>query len=242
MKCLQVLSISPNPSGLFALSSEGSSYLAFPTGSAGGVVLYDCLSLRLLSQIDAHKNSVASMTFNRSLTHPLTLPLIHSLTSSSLSTGTIFATASVSGTVVRLFSIPSGSHICTFRRGSRPADIHCLSFSNDSSLLVACSSSGTVHIFDVYSALHSLPSLGSETKQLRGRSQSMDSNGSSSASEGRANSWTSSAYTYLSIAQSWGTAAVSGLNVLPLPLQEYADSIRCLPSLSLFSSNHLTLS
>jgi WD40 repeat protein len=149
---------------------------------------------------------------------------------SHCSTGTIFATASVSGTVVRLFSIPSGSHICTFRRGSRPADIHCLSFSNDSSLLVACSSSGTVHIFDVYSALHSLPSLASDTKQqLRGRSQSMDSNGSSSTAEGRTNSWTSAAYTYLSIAQSWGTAAVSGLNVLPEPLQEYADSIRLPP-------------
>jgi hypothetical protein len=28
------------------------------------------------------------------------------------------------------------------------------------------------------------------------------------------------------MAQSWGTAAVSGLNVLPEPLQEYANSIR----------------
>lgn len=65
MKCLQVLSISSNPSGLFALSSESSSYLAFPTGSLGGVVLYDCLSLRLISQIDAHKNSVVALTFNR---------------------------------------------------------------------------------------------------------------------------------------------------------------------------------
>jgi autophagy-related protein 18 len=74
MKCLQVLSIASNPYGLLALSSENSSYLAFPSGSAGGVVLYDCLSLRLLSQIDAHKNNVVSMTFNRSIPPPLLSP------------------------------------------------------------------------------------------------------------------------------------------------------------------------
>lgn len=128
--------------------------------------------------------------------------------------------------MVRLFSIPSGVHVCTFRRGSRPADIHCLSFSNDSSLLAACSSSGTVHIFDVYSALHTTPSESVSNKQPKSRSQSSESLGSSGAAEGWTNSWTSSAYTYLSMAQSWGTAAVSGLNVLPEPLQEYANSIR----------------
>lgn len=137
-----------------------------------------------------------------------------------------------------MFAIPSGNHICTFRRGSRPADIHCLSFSNDSSLLVACSSSGTVHIFDVSSAIHSPPSSENGTAKPKSRSQSSDSIESSGATEGRASSWTSSAYTYMSMAQSWGTAVVSGLNVLPEPLQEYTESIRFVifTSLSLISS------
>ena len=69
MKCLQILSTSPNPSGLLALSGESSSYLAFPAGTSvsgqGALVLFDCVSLRLLSQIDAHRNSLIAMEFNR---------------------------------------------------------------------------------------------------------------------------------------------------------------------------------
>lgn len=213
MKCLQVLTTLPNPLGLFTLSSENSSYLAFPSGSAGGIVLYDCISLRLMGQIDTHKNCVVAMSFN--------------------STGTILATASVSGTVVRLFNIPAGNHLCTFRRGSRPSEIHTLSFSNDTSLLVACSSSGTVHIFDVSSALFKSAAHPADaasppgpSKHVRNRSQSMDSNSSNGGTESWANSWANSAFTYVSMAQSWGMSAVSGLNVLPEPLQEYADSIR----------------
>jgi autophagy-related protein 18 len=67
MKCLQILATAPNPSGLLALSGESSSYLVFPAGAggAGSVVLYDCVSLRLLSQIDAHKKTIMAMQFNR---------------------------------------------------------------------------------------------------------------------------------------------------------------------------------
>lgn len=67
MKCLQILSTAPNPTGLMALSGESSSYLVFPSGvaGAGSVVLYDCISLRLLSQIDAHKKTLMAMQFNR---------------------------------------------------------------------------------------------------------------------------------------------------------------------------------
>jgi autophagy-related protein 18 len=74
MKCLQILSTAHNPTGLLALSGESSSYLVFPTGTdslthsqggGGGVVLYDCVSLRLLSQIDAHKKTLMAMEFNR---------------------------------------------------------------------------------------------------------------------------------------------------------------------------------
>lgn len=68
MKCLQILSIALNPLGLMALSGESSSYLVFPSGAGatgGGVVMYDCVSLRLLSQIDAHKKSLMAMQFNR---------------------------------------------------------------------------------------------------------------------------------------------------------------------------------
>ena len=67
MKCLQIINITSNPLGLMALSGESSSYLVFPSShdDAGGVVVFDCVSLRLLSQIDAHKKPIMAMEFNR---------------------------------------------------------------------------------------------------------------------------------------------------------------------------------
>ena len=65
MKCLQVLSTSPNPLGVFAFSGDACSFLAFPSGSIGSVVLYDTTALRLLSQIEAHRNAIQDLQFDR---------------------------------------------------------------------------------------------------------------------------------------------------------------------------------
>jgi len=66
---LQVLNVSPNPCGILALTRENKSILAFPELSSekecGDVVLYDCISLRLISKIKAHKKSIVALEFNR---------------------------------------------------------------------------------------------------------------------------------------------------------------------------------
>jgi autophagy-related protein 18 len=62
----------------------------------------------------------------------------------------LLATASEHGTVVRVFAVPSGEHLCTLRRGSTPCRIFSLSFLDGTSqLLAAAASSGTVHIFSL---------------------------------------------------------------------------------------------
>jgi autophagy-related protein 18 len=126
MNCLQVLSPSVYSGGLFALSREDTSTLAFP-GASGDVILFDCVALRLLAQFSAHKSSLSQLAFNR--------------------TGSMLATASVTGTLIRVFSIPSGEPLHTFRRGMHHVTINSLSFCPRSQLLSAGSSSGTVHIF-----------------------------------------------------------------------------------------------
>ena len=65
----------------------------------------------------------------------------------------MLVTSSTTGTVLRLFSVPSGEHLCSFRRGTRPATITSLCFSERSTVLAVGSSSGTVHIFDIRAAL-----------------------------------------------------------------------------------------
>lgn len=126
MACLQILSTSPNPSGLLSLSREDTSYVAIP-GYPGRVVLFDCLSCRLMTQINAHKAALTQIHFNHD--------------------GTLLATASETGTVIRVFGIPEGELLFSFRRGIQHATINSLSFCPNSQLLSAGSSNGTIHIF-----------------------------------------------------------------------------------------------
>lgn len=61
--------------------------------------------------------------------------------------GTLLATASEKGTIIRVFSIPDAQKLYQFRRGSIPARIYSMSFNLTSTLLSVSSATETVHIF-----------------------------------------------------------------------------------------------
>ena len=62
--------------------------------------------------------------------------------------GTLNATASEKGTVIRIFRVEDGARLHEFRRGvKRCATIYSLAFSADSQYLAASSNTETVHIF-----------------------------------------------------------------------------------------------
>lgn len=61
--------------------------------------------------------------------------------------GTLLATASEKGTVIRVFALPSAEKLYQFRRGSMPARIHCMSFNATSTLLCVSSATETIHVF-----------------------------------------------------------------------------------------------
>ena len=64
--------------------------------------------------------------------------------------GSLLATSSTQGTLVRVFSTRSTCEkLFEFRRGSNSASIHSLAFSGDSSFICVSSSTGTVHIYAV---------------------------------------------------------------------------------------------
>lgn len=63
------------------------------------------------------------------------------------STGTLLATASDKGTIIRVFAIPSAKKLYQFRRGSMPSRIYSMAFNATSTLLCVSSASDTVHIF-----------------------------------------------------------------------------------------------
>ncbi|XP_077526638.1 autophagy-related 18a isoform X3 [Haemaphysalis longicornis] len=120
----------PNPKGLCALSpSSDNCYLAYPgSDKIGEVQIFDALNLQAKVMIPAHDSPLAALAFNAA--------------------GTLIATASEKGTVIRVFCVADGQKLYEFRRGmKRCASIWSLAFSADSLFLCASSNTETVHIF-----------------------------------------------------------------------------------------------
>ncbi|CDS12351.1 hypothetical protein LRAMOSA04546 [Lichtheimia ramosa] len=149
MKLLHTIDTRPNPTAICALSpSSENCYIAYPSRSSstspftstaanatasgyasGDVEIFDALNIQLVNIVQAHKSPVSCITMN--------------------SEGTLLATASEKGTVIRVFSVPDAGKVYQFRRGSYPAKIYSMSFNPVSSLLCVSSDTETVHIFKI---------------------------------------------------------------------------------------------
>ena len=95
--------------------------------STGDVLLFSTRSLTVANVIQAHKSPISFLSIN--------------------STGTMLATASEKGTVIRVWSIPGAEKLYQFRRGTREARIYSINFNLVSTLLCVSSAHDTVHIF-----------------------------------------------------------------------------------------------
>jgi autophagy-related protein 18 len=131
MKVMHTIRDTPkNPAGLCALSVDNDGgYLAYPGNSQNGEVqVFDAINLKAVAAIHAHESPLAAIAFNNC--------------------GSRLASASTTGTVIRVFGIPSGDKLFEFRRGmKRFIQINCLAFSNEDTFLATTSSTETVHIF-----------------------------------------------------------------------------------------------
>ncbi|CDW51936.1 Helicase C and DEAD domain containing protein [Trichuris trichiura] len=124
-----------NPHGLCALSADLTmEYLAFPGYRTGSVQL---TNLKLLSRsssaspsvINAHDSELACISLNCQ--------------------GSLLATASERGTLIRIFSTQKKTKLLEVRRGSNPASIYSIRFNSESSFISVTSDKGTVHVFAV---------------------------------------------------------------------------------------------
>ena len=93
----------------------------------GDVLLFSTRSLTVANVIQAHKSPISFLAINAA--------------------GTLLATASDKGTVIRVWSVPGAEKLYQFRRGTREARIYSLNFNLVSSLLCVSSAHDTVHIF-----------------------------------------------------------------------------------------------
>lgn len=167
MNFLHTIETSPNAGGLCSISNESClannySFLAYPSppktithesllvngvntnGGAnsvqnniqlvsaspnrvGDVIIFDLELLQPISVIEAHKLALAAIALSKD--------------------GSLLATASDKGTIVRVFSVETGVKLYQFRRGTYLTKIYSLSILSDNKYVVATSSSETVHIF-----------------------------------------------------------------------------------------------
>ncbi|KAF8248906.1 protein-vacuolar targeting protein Atg18 [Wilcoxina mikolae CBS 423.85] len=159
MKLLHTIETSPNPNAICFLSpSSEKCYIAYPRPTSsnpspfsppshapptsgqpspltGDVLLFDALKLEAVNVVEAHKSPLSHVALNND--------------------GTLLATASDKGTIIRVFNVPDAQKLYQFRRGTYPSRIFSMSFNLVSSLLCISSATETVHIFRLGGSLAS---------------------------------------------------------------------------------------
>ncbi|GAA5955244.1 hypothetical protein JCM3765_003256 [Sporobolomyces pararoseus] len=139
-----------NPKGLVALASEpGSTLLAFPGRQTGQVQI---VRLPPYSPQDPTLPPPPSLNPNSSPYPSVSILVAHTTALSALSTtpsGSLLATTSKQGTLVRVWDPTSSRLIKELRRGTDTAEIFGLSFRKDGGAIAVSSDKGTVHVWDL---------------------------------------------------------------------------------------------
>ncbi|KAI0297412.1 WD40 repeat-like protein [Russula brevipes] len=189
MRLQHVIETTPNPEAIVALSpSADNSYLAYPSpvpapapiavaqqtppaqssssvaAASGDVLLFSTKSLTVSQIIRAHKAPISALALN--------------------STGTLLATASEKGTVIRVWGVPGAEKLYQFRRGTREARIYSLNFNVVGTLLAVSSAHDTVHIFKLGGGRSSNNGNGNRDDHATSPSGSVDSREGAGALEG----------------------------------------------------------
>jgi len=156
LQALESIPTVANPRGVVALSQCAvRPLLALPGAAGEGVVLVRDAggSGHTLCELHAHRTPLAALAFSPD--------------------GSLLASASEKGTVIRIHALPSAEPVATLRRGLAPAAIVSLAFGPRTAgppLLVAASDSGTVHVFRVDPPGTAHPPIADNAQEMAGRS------------------------------------------------------------------------
>jgi len=125
---IEVGSLTPNKITLSP--NERNNFLCFSSSQDEGIVkIYDLLFFSLKTSFQAHKSEISHLTINTK--------------------GDMLVTSSSKGTILRIFSLPKGEKLFTFKRGISSAKIFSINFSQDNSHIISTSDKGTLHVFDL---------------------------------------------------------------------------------------------
>ncbi|BAF16674.1 autophagy-related protein 18d [Oryza sativa Japonica Group] len=118
-----------NPNGLCCLSHHANASVFACPGTSKGQVLIEHFGLKETRFIAAHDSPLSCMTMALD--------------------GTLLATASVRGTLIRIFNTRDGTCVQEVRRGLDRAEIYSIALSPNVQWLAVSSDKGTVHVFSL---------------------------------------------------------------------------------------------
>jgi WD40 repeat protein len=127
LELLDTLETKNNTKGIVSISLIGNNIIAYPDKNEIGSVRVKDYDKQSEIVIKAHKGPINFLQLNRD--------------------GTILATASDKGTLIRLFDTSTGDAIQELRRGTENAEIYSIAFDNTNRFLAVSSDRKTVHIF-----------------------------------------------------------------------------------------------
>lgn len=116
-----------NPTGLLALSPKESNTVLVCPGLEPGKARIENFDQNKTHNITAHETGLACIALNME--------------------GTLLATASEKGTLIRIYDTNTGEMLRELRRGSATANIYSIKFSPGSKFLLVTSDKGTIHLF-----------------------------------------------------------------------------------------------
>ena len=138
LETIDILETYNNPLGVFSLSNDPNELIiAFPYAKTKGKVQVNNYIITAFSNdkneekiINTHESGISCISLNNE--------------------GTILATSSDKGTLIRIFLLSKCDHpIAVLKRGSKSAKINCLIFDLSNEILGCTSDSGTTHVFNI---------------------------------------------------------------------------------------------
>ncbi|KAL0487383.1 WD repeat-containing protein [Acrasis kona] len=105
--------------------------LCYPAKEEGAICIERRDSSHPLITIQAHQSKISYIALSKD--------------------GSLVATSSMTGTLIRVFDAKTGEKLKDFRRGSHMATIQCVCFSYCCTMLCCTSDTGTLHVWDLHS-------------------------------------------------------------------------------------------
>lgn len=129
VKLLESFETIHNPTGISAMSTGDTERIIAVLSAKPGMVVVKNIRTNESIEINAHNNPINAMALNNN--------------------GTLLATVSCRGTLIRLWDPIKGILLKELRRGLEVVTITSLRFNKDSTQLLASSTKGTVHIYSL---------------------------------------------------------------------------------------------